>query len=130
MKRDKPVPKASKEIGESIVDAANLAAGVNDALEEVSRLRDHGYGGAGDSLISLGLAMVLFPEPTFISDVAGAGVMAAGVLYNRVVPPPLYMDDLTETISEQVKAMKEVAETPGPIDVLSKHLVKNDRKDL
>ena len=130
MKRDKPIPKASKEIGESIVDAANLAAGVNEAFEEVSRLRDHGYGGAGDAMINFGLAMVLFPEPTCISDVAGAGIMAAGVLYNSVVPPPLYMDDVVKTLSEQVKAMHEVSETPGPLDVLSRHLEKGGRKDL
>ncbi len=115
MRRDKPVLKASKEIGESIMDAADLASGVGEALEEVGRLRDQGYGGAGDGMISLGAALVMFPEPTMVTDVAGAGIIGAGILYNHVVPPPLYLDDVAETIREQ---LGEIGEAGRDIDAM------------
>lgn len=113
MKHDKPVLKASKEIGESILDAANLASGVEEALDEVGKLRDRGYGGAGDGMIKLGAALVMFPEPFMITDVAGAGIIGAGILYNHAVPPPLYIDDIAETIREQIV---EIGKTGREID--------------
>ena len=89
-KRSEHVAKATKELGDTLREAASLASGVGGAVNEVSRLRDNGYGGAGDSLVRLGVAMVMFPEPFMVTDIAGGGVIAAGLLYNHVVPPPLY----------------------------------------
>jgi hypothetical protein len=104
------IVKAAKELGGSYSESANLLSGMNDALSEYNQLYDHGYGGAGKSLISFGITMVMFPEPTGISDVLGGGVIAAGLLYNHFVPPPMYIDNIFEAIQDQVKAIHETGE--------------------
>ncbi|MCX6649846.1 MAG: hypothetical protein NTV61_10755 [Candidatus Bathyarchaeota archaeon] len=104
------VVEAAKELGESLKDAAGLVSGVSEAVHEMNKLYDHGYGGAGSNMISLGVALVMFPEPFMVSDVAGSGVIAAGLLYNKFVPPTLYVENIFETIQEQVKAIHSTRE--------------------
>jgi hypothetical protein len=104
------VVKAAKEIGESFKETADLVSGMSGALNEASQLYDHGCGGAGKSLISLGIAMVVFPEPFMVSDVLGGGLIAAGLLYNKIVPPPIYIDNIFETIQGQVKTLNSTGE--------------------
>jgi len=101
---------ASKELGESLRDVAGLLSSMNDGIAEVNQLYDHGYGGAGKSLISIGFAMVMFPEPTMVSDVVGCGIMGMGVLYNRIWPPPMFVDEIFEDIEDQVKTLNSTEE--------------------
>ncbi len=102
--------KATKELGETLTETATIINGMNGAVKEVNQLYDHGYGGAGKSMISLGIALVMFPEPTMVSDVIGGGVIAAGLLYNQLVPPPIYIDNIFDTIQEQVKVIHSTGE--------------------
>ena len=104
------IVKASKELGQAFTETAGILNGMNQRLKEVNQLYDHGYGGAGNSLISLGIALVMFPEPFMVSDVIGGGMIAAGFLYNRAVPPPMYVDDIFMTIEEQVKTIHQCGE--------------------
>jgi len=102
--------KAAKELGETFTETVTIINGMNGAVKEVNQLYDHGYGGAGKSMISLGIALVMFPEPTMVSDVIGGGVIAAGLFYNQLVPPPIYIDNIFDTIQEQVKAIHSTGE--------------------
>lgn len=104
------VVKAAKELGGSYAESASLLSGFNIALQEVNGLYDHGYGGAGKNLISFGIALVMFPEPLMVSDVIGGGIIAAGLLYNHFIPPPILIDNVFETIAEQVKAIHSTGE--------------------
>ena len=77
-------------------------------------------------MISFGIALVMFPEPFMVSDVIGGSIVAAGLLYNKMVPPPLYIDNVFETIQEQVKAIQSTGENLTqnfalPVDFSSMH---------
>ena len=97
--------EAAYELAESHKDAASLLSGVHESMVEINNLYSHGYGGPGNGLVRLGVSLVMIPEPFMITDVVGGGVIATGLLYNRVVPQTLYIDDVFETIQEQVKAI-------------------------
>lgn len=116
----------AKELGGSYSETADLIKGMNGALTEVNQLYDHGCGGAGNGMISFGIALVMFPEPFMVSDVIGGSIVAAGLLYNKMVPPPLYIDNVFETIQEQVKAIQSTGENLTqnfalPVDFSSMH---------
>lgn len=104
------IVKAAKELGSSYTESASLLSGFSGAIQEVNGLYDHGYGGAGNSLISFGIALVMFPEPFMVSDVIGGGIVAAGLLYNHFIPPPMYIDNIFDTIQTQVKAIHSTGE--------------------
>jgi len=99
------VVTAAKELGESFKDSAELISGINGAVHEANQLYDHGGGGTGKALMSFGFTLIMIPEPFMVSDVVGAGIVAAGYMYNKVVPPPIYIDNVFDTIQEQVKAI-------------------------
>ncbi len=99
------VVEVADELAESHKDAASLLSGVHESMVEMNNLYSHGYGGPGNGLVRLGVSLVMIPEPFMITDVVGGGVIATGLLYNRVVPQTLYIDDVFETIQEQVKAI-------------------------
>jgi hypothetical protein len=104
------IVKAASELGETYTESAGLLSGVSGAMSEVTQLYDHGYGGTGNNLIKFGITLIMIPEPFMVSDVIGGGMVAAGMLYNKFVPPPMYIDTIFETIQEQVKAIHSVGE--------------------
>ena len=104
------VVQAAKELGGTFTETVTIINEMNGAVKEVNQLYDHGNGGAGNSMISLGIALVVFPEPFMVTIPIGGGVIAAGLLYNKIVPPPLYIDDVFETIQSQVKAIHSTGE--------------------
>ncbi len=103
--------KAARELGDNYKETAGLLSGYLEGVKEVNSLYDHGYGGAGKALISLGFTVFMIPEPTMISDVLGCGIMAAGAVYNRVVPPPMFVDDIFKNIEDQVAALSGFRES-------------------
>jgi len=105
---------AAKELGGTYSESAQQLSGMSDAMIEYHNLYDHGYGGAGNSLIKLGMAVFMIPEPFMVSDVIGAGMMAAGWMYKKFIPPPMFIDNIFETIEEQVKALHGVGEELVP----------------
>ena len=52
----------------------------------------------------------MIPEPFMVSDMIGGGIVAAGYLYKWLVPPPMYIDNIFDTIQEQVKAIHTTGE--------------------
>ncbi|OGD60313.1 hypothetical protein A3K78_06630 [Candidatus Bathyarchaeota archaeon RBG_13_52_12] len=114
------IVQAAKELGETFTETATMINGMNGAVKEVNQLYDHGQGGAGNSMISLGIALVVFPEPFMVSDVIGGGIIAAGLLYNKIVSPPLYIDNVFETIEAQVQTIhltgEDLSENFVPVD--------------
>jgi hypothetical protein len=104
------IVKAASELGETYSESAELLSGMNGAMNEVNQLYDHGYGGAGKSLIKFGIALIMIPEPFMVSDVIGGGIVAAGYLYKWLVPPPIYIDNIFDTIQEQVKEIHSAGE--------------------
>ena len=104
------IVQAAKELGETFTETATIIDGMNGAVAEVNQLYDHGQGGAGNSMISLGIALVVFPEPFMVTIPIGGGVIAAGMLYNKFISPPLYIDNVFETIKAQVQAIHSTGE--------------------
>jgi hypothetical protein len=107
VKNLKPAVEAAKELGSSYQESANMLMGFTECVKATNDLYDHGCGGLGKTLISFGFALFVFPEPTFISDIVGCGIMGMGFAYNKIVPPPIYVDDIFKTIEEQVKVLHD-----------------------
>ncbi len=99
------IVQAAKELGGNYSETTGLITEMVECTRMVNDLYDHGQGGLGKSLISFGIALVMFPEPFMVSDVAGGAIIAAGMLYNKVVTPAGYIDDIYSTIEEQIMSL-------------------------
>lgn len=60
--------------------------------------------GSKNFLIKAGLAMIAFPDPT-ISDVVGAGMVAAGLIQMKMRNSALHVDDVYKTFPKVVKEL-------------------------
>ncbi|MCW3995940.1 MAG: hypothetical protein NWE98_07295 [Candidatus Bathyarchaeota archaeon] len=64
--------------------------------------------GNQSKLISIGMAVFLFPEPTPISEIVGSGIMAVGAIQQGIKRQSIYAEDIPKTLR---KTLKEIRET-------------------
>ena len=102
--------QASKELGRFYGETASDLGGFVECVKEVNELYDHGYSGAGNSMVRFGIALILIPEPLMVSDAIGGGIVAAGLLYNKLSPPPIFIDDIFKTIESQLTSFHDFGE--------------------
>jgi len=101
----KNVVVAAKELGEAYEETEGLLSGFTESLKVAENLYGSGKKGTGADLVSLGITLIVFPEPTFIPDVIGCGIVAAGLAYQKLVPPPLSVDDIYSSIEDQMREL-------------------------
>lgn len=95
MKTDemKTIVDALKELNESYVD---LLQAVKGAIKVVKPARKMWRVGNESRLLKLGLALIVFPEPTPISETIGTCLMAAGALQKAIRSRAIYVEDCTK----------------------------------
>ena len=93
------------ELGESYCDLINsLKATINevDTAKKLWRAENK------SRLIKLGVALIVFPEPTPISETVGACFVAAGMIQKGVKNRSIYMEDIWKTFQTAVKEISSL----------------------
>lgn len=94
LEQAKTATKALNELSESYIDligAIKCTANTAEATKKLSRE------GNNSRLIKIGVALVMFPEPTAISDAVGACFIAAGAVQKGIQSRSIYLEDITKT---------------------------------
>lgn len=63
--------------------------------------------GGSNVLIKAGLALIAFPDPT-ISDIVGAGMVAAGLVQMKMKNSALHMEDVYKTLLNVIKELNSI----------------------
>ena len=102
MKTDEITTMANtlKELNESYVD---LLQSVKGTIEEVKSTKKLWRDGNQSRLIKLGLALIVFPEPTPISETIGTCLVAAGAIQKGIRSRTLYVEDMYKTFQDVLK---------------------------
>lgn len=88
------------ELSESYRDAAGALKSTIYTIEDTEKLwRD----GNNSRLVKIGVALIVFPEPTSISDCLGACFVAAGAVQKGVQNRALFLEDVTKTFRNTLK---------------------------
>jgi hypothetical protein len=101
----KNIVEAARELGEAYEETEGLLSGFTESLKAAENLYESGKKGTGADLVSLGIILIAFPEPTFIPDMIGCGIVAAGLAYQKLVPPPLSVDNIYSSIEDQMREL-------------------------
>lgn len=64
--------------------------------------------GNKSKLMSIGMAVFLFPEPTPISEMVGIGMMAAGAIQQGIKNQGIYVEDIPKTLKKTFKVLSEI----------------------
>jgi len=104
MKTDEITTMANtlKELNESYVD---LLQSVKGTIEEVKSTKKLWRDGNQSRLIKLGLALIVFPEPTPISETIGTCLVTAGAIQKGIRSRTLYVEDVYRTLQDVLKDM-------------------------
>jgi hypothetical protein len=105
MERLKTTRKVLNEMSDSYVD---LLRATKETARTVHATKQLWRAGNKSRLIKIGVALMVFPEPTPISEVVGACFIAAGAVQKGIQNRSLFLEDVTKTFKS---TLKEVAAT-------------------
>lgn len=97
----KTLAETLKELSESYGD---LLQTMTDTTKEVKAAKKLWRKGHNPFLIKLGLALIVFPDPT-ISDILGAALVAAGTVQMGIRKRTLYAEDIYKTFNTTFRDM-------------------------
>jgi hypothetical protein len=101
----KSTAKAVNELGESYCDALNALSGASNEVKMVRKLwrkenKPH--------CVSLGLTLIALPDPFIVTDLAGAALLAFGLIQYKVKNSALYLEDIYKTFPKLLKELNEI----------------------
>jgi hypothetical protein len=88
------------ELSESYRDAADALKSTVYTVEGTKKLW---RAGNNSRLVKIGVALIMFPEPTSISDCLGACFVAAGAVQKGIQNRALFLEDVTKTFRNTLK---------------------------
>jgi hypothetical protein len=99
--------KAAVEVNEQRKEVRTALSGNGCAASDTKKLF---RAGNESKLIKLGVALIVFPEPTPISEIVGAGFLAAGTVQKGIKSRAGFAEDIGKDFKKAIKelsAMKD-----------------------
>lgn len=93
------------ELNESYVD---LIQAMKGTIKEVKTTKHLWRDKNKSRLVKLGLALIVFPEPTPISETIGTILVAAGAVQQGIRRRNLYADDVYKTFQNTLKEIRDM----------------------
>jgi len=108
-------PKDLKDLAdavrESALNRAESALILHDSIrgftKELHSTQKLSRKGGSSILIKVGLALIAFPDPT-VSDIAGAALVAAGLIHTKIKRSALHLEDVYKTFPQVVKELGSI----------------------
>jgi hypothetical protein len=103
----KNATKALNELSESYIEVISAIKGTANAAGSTKKLWREGN---KSRLIKIGLSLIVFPEPTPISETIGACFIAAGAVQKGIKSRAIYLEDITKTFRNTLKDVMETSQ--------------------
>jgi len=100
MEKAKQTTKAVAELTESYRD---LYKGIKGTAWEAVATKKLWREGNKSRLIKIGVALILFPDPSPVGDIVAAGFLAAGAIQKGIQNQSLYIGDIKKTWDSTLK---------------------------
>jgi len=99
--------KAVNELSESYIDLVGAVKGTANAAKSAKKLWREGN---NSKLIKIGLSLIVFPEPTPISETIGACFIAAGAVQKGIKSRAIYLEDITKIFKNTLRDVLETSQ--------------------
>jgi hypothetical protein len=100
--------KALNELSESYIDALGAIKSTANTAGATKKLWREGN---KSRLIKIGVSLIVFPEPTPISETIGACFIAAGAVQKGIKSRAIYIEDITKTFKNTLKDVLETSQS-------------------
>ena len=108
MEHLKATRKAITEMNESYRDMIKTTKETTRTVHDTQQLWKTGY---KSRLIKIGVALVVFPEPTPISESVGACFIAAGAVQKAIRSRALFMEDVKKTFQSTLREISDIKQS-------------------
>lgn len=110
-KEAKAYSEILRQVSEDFQDAGSDAvAAMKGVARKASDLKKLWREKNQSRLVKIGVALILFPDPT-ISDLVGTGLVAAGLLHDRIKNSGLFLEDVYKTYPRLFKELQAVRQS-------------------
>jgi hypothetical protein len=106
LKQAKTASKALNELSESYIDLLGAVKSTANTAEATKKLWREGN---KSRLIKIGVSLIVFPEPTPISETVGACLVAAGAVQKGIKNRAIYLEDITKTFKSTLHDVLETS---------------------
>lgn len=103
MENAKTVAKAVRELSESYSD---LFYALHGTLSNVETAKKLWRAGNKSKLIKIGVALIVFPDPSPVTECIGACFLAAGVIQKRIRARSLFLEDVLQAFKDTFRTIR------------------------
>jgi hypothetical protein len=96
----KTAAEALTELAENEQDFSNAIRGMSQDVKSTKKLWREGN---KSRLIKIGVTLIMFPEPTPISETIGACFVAAGAIQKGIQSRSMFIEDIKKTFQSTLK---------------------------
>jgi len=94
---------AKKSIEELNLSYTETLGNIKEFSENLSSLKSLWKTGNKSKLVKLGLSLIVFPEPTPVTEIVGATLLSAGLIQQKIRNSGLHVEDIQKTFQEVFK---------------------------
>ena len=102
MERAKQTSKALYELTESY---SELHKAIKSTAEKLPKLKNSGAKATNLTLIKIGMACIMFPDPSPVGEIIGAGFLIAGAVQKGIQKRTLYVSDLKKNLDNTLREL-------------------------
>jgi len=101
---------AKKSIEELNLSYTETLGNIKEFSENLSSLKSLWKTGNKSKLVKLGLSLIVFPEPTPVTEIVGATLLSAGLIQQKIRNSGLHIEDIQKTFQEVFKNLNYLRE--------------------
>jgi hypothetical protein len=99
------IRNATKALNELAESGKDLHRVVKDTNRQVAATKKLWREGNKSKLIKIGVACIMFPDPSPVGEIIGAGLIAAGLVQKGIQKRTLYIGDLKKTFESTLREL-------------------------
>ena len=97
------IRNATKSLNELAESGKDLHSALKGTARQVAATKKLWREGNKSKLIKIGVACIMFPDPSPVGEIIGAGLIAAGLVQKGIQKRTLYIDDLKKTFESTLR---------------------------
>jgi hypothetical protein len=106
MERAKHASPAIRELTESGIELHSAIKGTTREAVKAQKLWREGN---KSNLIKIGMACIMFPDPSPVGEIIGAGFLVAGAVQKGIQNRAVYVGDIKKSLESSVRELNELS---------------------
>jgi hypothetical protein len=99
------IRNATKALNELAESGKDLNSAVKGTTRQIAATKKLWREGNKSKLIKIGVACIMFPDPSPVGEIIGAGLIAAGLVQKGIQKRTLYIGDLKKTFESTLREL-------------------------